>query len=128
MVIFHSTLNKTKLKIQLHYWMQSYFGGICCKNKRSKKQKSPLKRGQRKQKQMLYVTQKNNPEIVFLKSRSNEGRRRYRINGKTTAHISCRHNNRIDRTQNTNEENGRQPAWKGRNREKLYIKLSKPFS
>ena len=107
--------------------MQSCFGGICCRNNRNKGQESPLKRGQRKQKQMLYVTQKNNPEIVFLKSRSNEGRRRYRINGKATVHIPCRHNNRIDRTQNTNEENGRQATWKGRSGTKLYTKLSMPF-
>ena len=107
--------------------MQSCFEGICCRNNRNKGQESPLKRGQRKQKQMLYVTQKNNPTTVFLKSRRNE-RSRYRINEKATVHISCRPNNKIDRTQNTNEENGRQAAWKGRNETKLYTKLSKPFS
>ena len=128
MVIFYSTLNKTKLKIQLHYWMQSCFGGICCRNNRNKGQESPLKRGQRKQKQMLYVTQKNNPKIVFLKSRRNERRSRYRINEKTKVHISCRPNNKIDRTRNTNEENGRQAARKGRNETKLCTKLSKSFS
>ena len=53
---------------------------------------------------MLYVTQKYYPEIAFVKCRIE--RKEDNLNVKTAFHMSSKHNKQIDRTQNTNVEDG----------------------
>ena len=120
MVIFDCILARTCFKTKVHY-LQCYTVLILHKCSRSKSSLQPLRA--QTQKQMLVVTKPNYPKITFVKSRIEKGEED--LNVKTAFHMSSKHNNPIDRTQNTTEEDGRQATREGRKRTRLYTKLPK---
>lgn len=116
MVIFDCILGQKTFKIQVQY-LQCYIVLLLHKRGRNKRSESAL----RTRKQMLDVTKKNYPKISVLKNRIEKGKNNLKV--KTAFHMSSKHNNRIDRTQYTNEENGRQATRGAGRRTKLYTKL-----
>ena len=118
MVIFDCILDQQNLKIQVQY-LQCYI--VLLLHKRGGNKRSDSRLRAIKQKQMLDVTKKNYPKISFLKNRIVEGKNNLKV--KTAFHMSSKYNNGIDRTQNTNEENGRQATRGDGRRTKLYSRL-----
>ena len=110
MVIFYCIFYQTSLKIQTQCFLlfsviQSHY-----KTYENKRPGSAITTSQPKQ--MLDATLRNYIEIFLLKSRIEK--REVNLNVKTGFHMSTKHNKRIDRTQKTNEEDGRQRSWEER--------------
>ena len=120
MVIFYCIVDQKRLKIHLHDLQCNITLPLykCSGNKRSNS-----RLGLTKQKPMLDVKINNYLQIPSLQSHIETRGNNLKV--KTAFHMSSKHNNQIDRTQKTNEENGRQATREDRKRTKLFTKLPK---